>query len=165
MNDILSAYDLDLSFDNTNFEFVGGSFNDPGLLFNPLDLPEAGSFGFFGEFFDGGLGIVDIFGVSGNSDSALESDQPALFTFARFEFTSLSAVTSAIFEIDETDLFLSLAGANFSELPGVVFDQNANVTVNSNTATPVPSPGSIGLFAIGFLTLLSMRAKKHSQKS
>jgi hypothetical protein len=37
--------------------------------------------------------------------------------------------------------------------------------VNSNTATPVPSPGSIGLFAIGFLTLLSMRAKKHSQKS
>ena len=62
-DEILSAFDIELNFEDSAFDFASVSFVDPTTSVNQLDLPEAGGFGFLGEAFNIGGGLLDVFGL------------------------------------------------------------------------------------------------------
>lgn len=142
----LSAFDFDILFDDTVLSFINASFDDP-VLGNQLDLPEASAFPFDGGVFDLGSGLLDAYGLSGNSDSVLDADQADQFRFLGLSFTAIAAGSVSAL-IDLSDPFLAVLDSGFSDLIVDYAPSQVDFTVSSGVAG-VPEPGSLLLLAIG----------------
>lgn len=152
LDEILSAFDFDLSFEDSAFNFISASFVDPATGANQLDLPEVGAFGFVGDAFPLGGGVLDVFGVSGNTDNVLNINQVDNFLFARLEFRAIAEIISSPFSLITGDPSLAFLGADFLDLdiafaPGVT-------TVSVGSSVAVPEPGTIWLLLAAMPALL-----------
>jgi len=145
-DDILTGFDLDISFDDSILGFDSFSFGT-GL--------DTFGFGTINDVFDWGGGLVNIFELSFDFDEDLELFQPNDFVLGTFNFSTLSMGTSAL---DTT--FANLSG-------GFVFDPDLGFEVasvvqadlQSGTIT-VPEPGILLLFITGLLGMGILRKIK-----
>lgn len=156
-SDSLSAFDLDILFDNSVFSLTGFDFTDPILGNNQLDLPEIGAFPFDGDVFDLGNGVLDAYGISGNSDLVLDADQATDFRFLGLTFFTIAEASSTSISIDLNDPSLLLLDSYWGDLGVNYAPAQVDLTVSTNA--PVPEPATILLFASG-LPLLSNRFRK-----
>lgn len=145
--DSLSGFDLDVLFDSTLLKLTGFGFTDPVSNRNELDLPEAGSFGFSGAATASG-GVVDAFGVSGNSAAVLDAGQAGDFRFLTLTFQALAASGATAIQLDLNDPNLLFLDSGFGDL-----DTNYGAARVAFAITPgsvaVPEPGSLALLLIG----------------
>ncbi len=146
----LSIFDLDVTFDSSILDFNSVVFGDP-VLGDQLDL-----FG-FGSFTDvlPGVGFVNLFELSFDFASDLDSLQSGNFTLATLTFDSLAAGTSAL------DIFVNDLG-DPDGLPLTATTIGANVEVIQDTTTPttMPEPSTIILLGLGVTALVLGRRRK-----
>ncbi len=131
--DSLGAFDLNINFDSSILSFNNAVYG------NQLDL-----FG-FGTVNGStpGMGSVNLFELSFDSISDLNTLQVDSFTLVTLAFDTLTTGTSPL-EIAN----VILSDASGSALPFVV---------NNGTASVVPVPAALFLFSTGFLMLLWRR--------
>ena len=155
--DSLSGFDFDILFDDSVFSLTGFDFTDPILGNNQLDLPEIGAWPFDGDVFDLGNGVLDVYGISGNSDLVLDADQATDFRFLGLTFLTIAEASSTSISIDLNDPSLLLLDSFWGDLN--VNYESAQVDLTVSTNAPVPEPATILLFASG-LPFLSNRFRK-----
>jgi len=155
----LSAFDLDILFDDNVFAFTGFSFIDPGLGHNQLELPEAGAFSFDGDVIDLGLGLLDAYGISGNSDSTLDAAQANEFRFLGLTFTAIAEAAYSSISIDLSDPFLFILDSTFDDLNVSYLPAEVDLSVSSEPSS-VPEPSTLLLLAVGILLLLTNTWKR-----
>src|SRR5205809_960449 len=68
----LSAFDINVLYDPKVLALTSFSFIDPASGLNQLDLAEPGAFPFLGAVDDPLTGVIDSFGVSGNTAGFLD---------------------------------------------------------------------------------------------
>lgn len=107
----LAGFDLDLQYDNSLLSLQSFGFIDTASGINALDLPEVGGLGFFGDAVAAG-GIVDAYGLSGNSAAVLDAQQPDGFDFLTLSFVALQASSGTQFVIDLADPLLTFSDGN-----------------------------------------------------
>lgn len=106
----LAGFDIDLHYDNSLLQFQSFGFVDTASASNMLDLPEPGGLGFIGDATPAG-GVVDAFGLSGNSTAVLDAQQADAFDFLTLSFIALQASAG-------TDLFIDLSDPLLQFLDG-----------------------------------------------
>jgi hypothetical protein len=114
--DSLSAFDLDILFDDSVFAFTGFSFTDLGSGSNQLDLPEINKFPFDGNVTVSGIGILDAYGLSGNSNTVLDTNQAGSFRFLGLTFTAIAEAPSSTISINLNDPLLLVLDSSFGDL-------------------------------------------------
>lgn len=135
--EIVSAFDLDVTYDPSILSATAVSFGDllnggdPSLSFQFSDLSTPG--------------LIDLFDLSLLSDSELSAIQPDLFTLATLSFDTLSPGTSSL--SFTFDAFNDIKGLNAQVLPLEVGTGSVTVTAS------VPEPGTLLLLSIGLLGL------------
>lgn len=145
--DAMSLYSFQINYDNSVLGFSGISFADPGSLRNELDLPEASSFGFAGSVADLGGGVLDVFGLSGNSATSLNSVQADAFRFLTLTFDTLAvSMASAV----RLDVGSSLFGDAFANPLSLSF-QAAGADIAVTAGGSVPEPGALSLALLGLV--------------
>lgn len=107
----LAGFDLDLHYDNSLLQFQGAGFSDAATGINQLDLPEAGQLGFLGDA-TAAAGVVDAFGLSGNSLAALDAQQADAFDFLTVSFIALQASSGTALVVDLSDPLLQFVDGN-----------------------------------------------------
>lgn len=107
----LAGFDLDLQYDNSLLSLQSFGFVDSTSGINALDLPEVGGLGFFGDAVAAG-GIVDAFGLSGNSAAVLDAQQADAFDFLTLSFVALQASSGTQLVIDLADPLLTFSDGN-----------------------------------------------------
>lgn len=140
----LSGYDVNLSFDPSYLSFTGVVFGD-AVLGNQLDLASLGSTT-IAELT--GVGIVNLFELSGDTAEALNTLQASSFNLATVTFDVLNAGTSLL----QLDLN-ALADADGNALSAITL---------SAPVTTVPLPSALLLMGPGLAGL--MFAGKRRQK-
>jgi len=153
----IGLYDLDLLY-SSSLRFVGGSFNAAGPGSNPLAFAEASATPFVGDFLDLG-GRIDVFGLSGNSQSVLDARQPNEFILFNLLFEALFADANAFVSIDMNDPFLLIGSSN----PGVnlmpTFGPiNLGLTLIQGQGT-IPEPTTWALVGLAFAGLAATRRR------
>lgn len=148
-NEILSAFDINLNFDDSAFSFVSISFVDPVTSQNQLDLPDIDSFGFLSGASDLG-GLLDVFAVSGNLDTVLQSNQASTFVFASFEFLAVAALDNTIFALNINNPYPAFLGADLTDL-AISFEPNVT---SVRISSPIPEPSVFWLLLAGWLTVI-----------
>ncbi len=134
----LGAWDVDIDFDPTILSFTGAIFG------NQLDLFGLG--GINGVFDLGG--IIDIFEVSLDLASDLDTLQAGAFTLATLSFDAIGVGTSALtITIDD------LSDADGAALGALA--SGASVTVTAPVS--VPEPGTYLLFFFGLAGIAALR--------
>jgi len=143
----LSIFDLDVTFDSSILDFNSVVFGDP-VLGDQLDL-----FG-LGGFTDvlPGAGFVNLFELSFDFASDLDTLQFGDFTLATLTFDSLAAGTSAL------DIFVNDLG-DADGLPLTATTTGASVEVIKDT-TSTPEPSTIILLGLGMTALIFGRRRK-----
>jgi hypothetical protein len=160
IGDSLSGFDFDILYDEAAFSLTSYDFNDP-VLGNQLDLLEAFSLGFYGDVITTGGGVLDAYGVSGNSDWVLDSDQADEFSFLNLSFRAIAETSSSVFEIDLVDPNLLALDSMFNNLSVAYSPVSASVVVSdASTPTPVPEPATLLLFSMGLLGVCFIRRSK-----
>jgi hypothetical protein len=154
--DSLSAFDIDVLFDNTFLSLTGYSFVDSSTGINQLELTELGSLTFDGDVIDLGGGVIDAYGVSGNSDIVLDSNQAGTFTFLTLTFEALSAADNVAIGIDMNDPFLFFLDSWYGDLQIDTMSFTSLQISDSNSA-PVPEPSTLLLIATGIAACLSLK--------
>jgi hypothetical protein len=142
-NEIVAAYDLDVSYDpsvltatNVTFgTFLGG---DP-----------------FFQSFNLASGLIDFSEVSLLSDPDILALQPTTFSLATLFFTADAKGTSQLLFANYLDGFNDIKGAGNQVYRQPTLDQG-EVTVKGST-NPVPEPSTVLLFAVGLAGLLGLR--------
>jgi hypothetical protein len=156
--DSLSGFDLDILYDNARLQFDSYGFLDTATGINQLDLAEAGQFGFFGEATGSG-GVIDVFGLSGNSAAILDLAQAASFQFLSLNFTALGGVGPTFISVDLQDSNLLILDSGSSDL--AVNFANSSLMVDIGQATgQVPEPQSPLLILAGALALALATSKR-----
>lgn len=140
----LSGYDVNLSFDSTYLSFAGVVFGD-ATLGNQLDLASLGS-ATISEL--AGIGLVNLFELSGDAAEDLNTLQADSFNLATVTFDVLNVGTSLL-QLD----FNALADADGNALSAVTL---------SAPVTTVPLPSAFLLMAPALAGL--MCAGKRRQK-
>lgn len=146
----LAGFDLDLRYDTSALRLVGFSFLDRASARNQLDLDEPDSFGFFGDVSAAG-GVIDAYGVSGNSGSFLDANQADAFRFLSLEFVALAAHAGTMVAIDLLDPNLLLLDSGTGLLDAAI--DPAQVLVTIVQTAQVPEPQSLALLGLGALGL------------
>lgn len=137
----LGAFDLNLAFDTSVLTYDSVTFGDSGLGNQlALNVPSVD-----GDSFDAGLGVLNLFSVSLDSVSDLESLQAGSFVLASLHFTASGLGLSGL---TLSDIILSDAvGAD------LIADtiRGGSVEVTRGTAT-VPDAGMVfpGVFLLAF---------------
>lgn len=111
-SDSLSAFDINVLFDPKFMLLTGISFSDPTTSRNQLEFSEPE-----GLSFTSSLNLesnnIDIFGLSGNSQTSLDLNQKNAFNFTTLTFQALSTTLYTSIDIDITDpnlLFIDSSG-------------------------------------------------------
>ena len=144
--DAMSLYSFQVHYDNTVLGFGGYSFVDPTSLRNELDLPEASSFGFAGNVADLTGGVLDVFGLSGNSPTVLNTDQADAFRFLTLTFDALDVSAATAVAVDVGS---SLFGDALADPLSVSFQAaRAEIEVTAGGGVPEPSALSLALLAL-----------------
>ncbi|MBB4844966.1 hypothetical protein HNP55_003512 [Paucibacter oligotrophus] len=149
--DSLSGFDIDVLINPALASLSGFSFVDPSSGANQLDLPEAGSFGFTGNASAGG-GVIDAYGLSGNSAAALDANQADGFRFLSLMFTALAPSSAAEFRLDLGDPSLLFLDSGSNGLQMSYNPASAFVEITPNNGQ-VPEPG---VLALALLALAAM---------
>jgi len=134
MPDSLSVFDLDVLYDTAILGLTNVAFGDP-VLGDQLDLFGFGSFTGVGPV----AGGANIFEISFDSPSDLDTLQPGSFTLARLSFDVLANGTSPL---DLANVIL-----------GDAFGAPLAADVDPGSVTGVPEPGTITLFLMGSVAL------------
>lgn len=150
-NDSLGGFDLDVTYDQSTLQLQSFSFLNPASSDNQLDLPEPGAFPFLGAASATG-GIVDVFGLSGNSPSFLDTQQSDSFIFLSLDFLALAAAASTTVAINLSDPNLVFSDPIGGDLPIVILNSSVNFQVTGSN--PVPSPGVLSLLLIGGIGMI-----------
>lgn len=137
----LAGFDLDLRYDDSLLQFQGAGFTDAGSGFNMLDLPEAGGLGFWGDAAAAG-GIVDAFGLSGNSTAVLDAQQADGFRFLTLSFIALQASAGTELFIDLSDpLLLFFDGAGLPIDMGFA-NARTSLVIDAQGGGTLPEPAA-----------------------
>lgn len=147
-NDSLSGFDFDILYDQNQLSFAGVSFEDPACG-NQLDLLEVDKFEFFGDAF-AGYGVLDVYGISGNSPDILDADQLNDFVFAVLTFNVLQSDDTSV-SLDLSDDWLSFLDSNASELRVTYGATSVSFQAAVGGVQPVPETSSWILLATGIL--------------
>lgn len=131
----LAGFDLDLHYDNTLLQLQSFGFVDSGSGINQLDLPEPTGLGFFGDA-PAAAGVVDAFGLSGNSAAVLDAQQADAFNFLTLSFIALQASGGTALVIDLSDPLLQ-----FSDASGAAIAMNF---ISSRAALVIDAQGGGG---------------------
>ncbi len=147
-DDILTAFDLDVTFDDSILGFQSFTF---GTGLDALGL------GTLNSATDLGGGVVNVFELSLDFDAVLMIHQPNDFVLGTFSFATLGLGTSALTTTVDTLVgqlvFVPGRGEVASELP-------AQAQSGSITVVPVPEPATLTLFGLGLLGLGAARWRK-----
>jgi len=157
--DSLGGFDINVLFDNSVFSFSVFSFIDSLLGNNQLEFLEIGSFLFSGSPMDLGSGIIDAYGVTGNSSNILDTNQVNQFVFLSLSFTVLAPTSSTSIGIDLSDPSLLFLNSSFNDLPIDFQASNTNISISTEkTNSPVPEPNTLWLLVTaGLLSLVKFR--------
>ncbi len=144
----ISAFDLDVSFDESILAFDSVTFGD-AILGDQLDLWMLGSVNGSSH----SVGSVNIFELSFDLAVDLEDFQADEFTIASFSFSTLSTGTSGL------GLSVNSIGDSWgiSLITDTINLNSANVTV-----APVPEPATFLLFGAGVAGLATFRRRGQS---
>lgn len=148
----LAAFDIDVLFDPMVLQYESASFVDPVTGVNQLDFPESSGLGFLGIGTDLG-GVIDVFGVSGNSASLLNLSQNDEFVFVRLLFTTLKVQQTGV-ALDLMDASLLFGDADGNPL---AVDYGRVSAVISPAGPAIPEPGTWALVAGAAPLLLALR--------
>ena len=129
----LGVFDLDLAFDSAVLAFSAVTFGDP-VLGDQLDLF---GFGSITAFDDTVPGVVNVFELSLDLPSDLDTLQPGSFTLATLSFDTLALGVSAL------DISIIALGDSLGD------SLDANVV--GGAVNVVPEPSAALLFAVGGL--------------
>ncbi|MCZ6616517.1 MAG: cohesin domain-containing protein [Gammaproteobacteria bacterium] len=142
-DDILTGFDLDVSFDDSLLVFDSFTVDPFGTGLDPFGL----DFGFFSYGFEIGFGTAAVGDLSLESDATLEVSQPNSFVLGTLNFTALNVQGTSSLDIT----YSVLAG-------GFVFDDDLGFEVASELDADlqsgyitVPEPGSLLLLMSGLL--------------
>lgn len=156
-NDSLSGFDLDIVFDPLAVRLLNASFFDPASGTNQLAFSEAGSFGFIGQTAIFG-GVIDLFGISGNSAGVLDARQNDIFRLVTLTFETLASSQGTFIGVNLADPALLFTDSGAGGLP-IAFD-NSSVGIAIGP-TAVPAPSSFALCMAGMIALLiTMRRRR-----
>lgn len=155
IGDSLSAFDLDISFDSNVLSFTKANFSD-SILGNQLDLPEATAFPFFGGAFDLGNGILDVFGISGNSSTVLDTDQFDQFRFLNLSFIAIADTNSSSIFVDLNDPNLLTLDSGFNDLNTTFRNNKLNFFVST---TKLVEPNILWLIVFCIPIFLQNKAR------
>jgi len=156
-NDSLSGFDLDIVFDPLTVRLLNASFFDPASGTNQLAFSEAGSFGFIGQTAISG-GVIDLFGISGNSAGVLDARQNDIFRLVTLTFETLASSQGTFIGVNLADPALLFTDSGAGGLP-IAFD-NSSVGIAIGP-TAVPAPSSFALCMAGMIALLiTMRRRR-----
>lgn len=156
-NDSLSGFNLDIVFDPLTVRLLNASFFDPASGTNQLAFSEAGSFGFIGQTAISG-GVIDLFGISGNSAGVLDARQNDIFRFVTLTFETLASSSGTFIGVNLADPALLFTDSGAGGLP-IAFD-NSSVGIAIGP-TAVPAPSSFALCMAGMIALLiTMRRRR-----
>jgi len=150
MADSLSTFDLIIDFDETILSFSSVTFGDP-ILGDQLDLLDEDSF-----YSDtAGVDTVNIYELSFDSPSDLNSSQASSFTLATLTFDANEIGTSPLGYSAPSIPFIVLGDATGAELSSKTTFSTGSITV----IAPIPEPASIILFSTGMLLLTGLRRR------
>ena len=137
----LGAFDINLNFDPTILSFNSAVYGDP-IFGDQLDPTGLGN---TLNFSSPGFGTVELFDLSLDSASQLNSLQPATFILGTLVFDTIGTGTSSL------DLTLnSLGDADGNSLSASIQNGSADV----NPASTVPEPSSALLLAGGSMVIV-----------
>ncbi len=145
--DSLSAFDLDILFDETVFSLLNFGFSDVASGVNQLDWPEAHSFPFDGDVLNAGSGVLDVYGISGNSASVLDANQADAFDFLVLSFSAISESQESFISVKLNDPNLLFLDSDWGDL-NVSFS-SSRTSFRISDQTPIPEPSSLLLLFSG----------------
>ena len=135
---IVSAYDLDLSYDPSILQATAVSFGPfLGASFHDFDLSTAG--------------VVHFAELSLESDSDLALLQPDRFTLATLTFNPLQVGTSPLTFLPDSMFGIDVTGRNAAVL---------SLTAGGGAVTVTPEPGTWAFLGTGLLVLAGLRRRR-----
>jgi len=146
-DEILSTFDLDISFDDSILGFQSFTFGT-GL--------DTFGFGTLNGATDFGGGLVNVFELSFDFDQDLIDFQPNDFVLGTFTFDTLSYGTSAL------DIEVLALGGEFIFDPGLGYfvAKSLDADLQSGSISVVPVPAAIWLFGTGLIGLIGFGKRR-----
>ena len=141
--EIVSAYDLDVSYDATILSATGvsfGSFLNDGDPFNSFQVFDLST-----------PGLIDLAELSLLFDSDLLSSQPDSFLLATISFSTLAEGTSALTLVPDPVFGVDVTGLDAQILQLNV--DSGNVTVSARASVPEPSTWVLLGVGVAFMAL------------
>ena len=138
----LGTFDLDVGFDPAVLDFSGATFGNQLDLFGFGDL----------QFVTPGVGTVNLFELSLESITDLDTLQTGSFVLATLSFDALASGSSAL-SIAVNALGDSLGDPLEAEVTGGTIRSVGDVS-------PVPEPASLPLVGIGILSMVALAMRR-----
>lgn len=151
----IGLFDLDV-LHSASLRFLGGSFNAAGPNSNPLEFNEAAAPPFFGDFFDLS-GTVDVFALSGNSQTVLDALQPNDIVLFELVFEALLADGNAFVSIDLSDSFLLIGSSDPAVSLDPTFDPTSIGLTLVSSQGQIPEPSTWMLVGLALAGLAATR--------
>jgi hypothetical protein len=146
----LGTYDLNVAFDPMILSFASVAFGDP-ILGDKLDPSGLGDV----QTTTPGIGTVEVFELSLDSASLLNSSQPPAFTLFQLAFDAIAEGTSPV-----SITINALGDENGNSLPASI--ENGSVQVI--TSSTIPEPSSWATLLCGATLLCIVPRKVASRK-
>ena len=152
----LTAYEIDITFDDAILDFVSLTFGDPVQTFDDaIERCTPSTFtatcDAFAEF-SSSTGLIEIGEASLLDPAIINASQPASFVVARLEFTA-QAQGSTSLAFAQIALSGTVSGTTEGTLPG---------SGAPRPLTVVPEPGTAGLLGCGLVALARLRRSRRA---